>query len=196
MLRTGAKGRKLLVWWRRESDHASMTRNDAICSSIPGDITGNPRPSKGLQWPGGRGSGGRADDAASAQNAIESAPEARQAVSKTSFILHKPRGTVCSNGEPAHLASQRQDVYDLIKSKGFPAVGCVGRLDLETSGILVFTDDSRLNMALTCKKYALTHGAGEATPKTCATRSLEQGALECTRGRSRFVVCAAGTYSS
>ncbi len=119
MLRTGAKARKLDNWRRR--DDPNMTLNGV-------------RSSKGLLWPGGRKCG---DDPGQQTEPAAGQASGSGLVVKASFMLHKPRGTVCSNGEPAHLASQRQDVYDLVKSKGFPPVGCVGRLDLETSGILV-----------------------------------------------------------
>ena len=43
----------------------------------------------------------------------------------------------------------RQTVYNLCEDAGFPTdCGLVGRLDTATSGIILFTDDSRLNHAV------------------------------------------------
>lgn len=69
--------------------------------------------------------------------------------------LHKPPGVVTTRSDP----QGRPTVYDLIPSFErfvFP----VGRLDLDTSGLLLFTDDHRLGEALTSP----AHGA----PKTYA----------------------------
>ncbi len=55
------------------------------------------------------------------------------------LALHKPRGYVTSLGDPAG----RPTVYALLAT--VPAwVGPVGRLDLDTSGLLLFTNDTAL----------------------------------------------------
>lgn len=59
------------------------------------------------------------------------------AAEKLYVALHKPRGYVTSFGDPGG----RPTVYELLA--GVPAwLGPVGRLDLETSGLLLFTNDT------------------------------------------------------
>ena len=57
------------------------------------------------------------------------------------LMLHKPVGVTCSHKEAGAL------VYDLLPARGRrrePAVSTVGRLDKETSGLLLLTDDGAL----------------------------------------------------
>jgi 16S rRNA pseudouridine516 synthase len=56
-------------------------------------------------------------------------------------MLHKPLGVVCSHKEDGAL------VYDLLPERWRrrePAISTVGRLDKETSGLLLMTDDGAL----------------------------------------------------
>jgi 16S rRNA pseudouridine516 synthase len=57
------------------------------------------------------------------------------------LMLHKPLGVVCSHKEDGAL------VYDLLPERWRrrePAISTVGRLDKETSGLLLMTDDGAL----------------------------------------------------
>jgi 16S rRNA pseudouridine516 synthase len=57
------------------------------------------------------------------------------------IMLHKPLGTTCSHKETGAL------VYDLLPARWRlrdPALSTVGRLDKETSGLLLLTDDGAL----------------------------------------------------
>ena len=57
------------------------------------------------------------------------------------LVLHKPAGYTCSNKDIGRL------VYDLLPPRfrlRAPALSSVGRLDRETSGLLLFTDDGQL----------------------------------------------------
>ena len=57
------------------------------------------------------------------------------------LILHKPLGVTCSHKEAGEL------VYDLLPARWRardPALSTVGRLDKETSGLLLLTDDGAL----------------------------------------------------
>lgn len=57
------------------------------------------------------------------------------------LMLHKPTGVTCSHKETGAL------VYDLLPSRWRlrePAISTVGRLDKETSGLLLLTDDGAL----------------------------------------------------
>lgn len=57
------------------------------------------------------------------------------------LMLHKPLGTTCSHKEAGPL------VYDLLPTRWRardPAISTIGRLDKETSGLLLMTDDGGL----------------------------------------------------
>lgn len=54
------------------------------------------------------------------------------------LVMHKPTGLVCSHREPG------RSVYELLPARWRarkPALSTVGRLDLDTSGLLLVTDD-------------------------------------------------------
>ena len=70
-------------------------------------------------------------------------------------MLHKPLGYTCSRKDPGKL------VFELFPDRWLrrdPAFSPVGRLDKETSGLLIFTDDGQLNHRIS---HPRTH-----TPKT------------------------------
>lgn len=63
------------------------------------------------------------------------------------ILLHKPIGYVCSTTDASNSV-----VYDLLPSRfahRSPLMSPVGRLDLDTSGLLIVTDDGQLNHRLT-----------------------------------------------
>lgn len=67
---------------------------------------------------------------------------------KAYYLLHKPRGVIVSNSDP----SGRTRAIDLLVGVGervFP----VGRLDLESSGLLLLTNDGELANRLTHPRY-------------------------------------------
>src|SRR4051812_42548508 len=67
------------------------------------------------------------------------------------LLLHKPTGLVCS-----HDAAEGPSVYDLLPARWRrrnPPVTSVGRLDKETSGLLLLTDQSPLVHQLTSPKH-------------------------------------------
>jgi 23S rRNA pseudouridine2605 synthase len=95
------------------------------------------------------------------------------------LALHKPAGYVTTRSDP----QGRPTVYDLLPSIDrfvFP----VGRLDLDTSGLLLFTDDHRLGEALTNpeshidKTYLATL---DQSPDEAGLASLRRG-LDIGRG--------------
>jgi 16S rRNA pseudouridine516 synthase len=57
------------------------------------------------------------------------------------LVMHKPLGVTCSRKDPGRV------VYDLLPMRyrgRSPALSTVGRLDRDTSGLLLFTDDGAL----------------------------------------------------
>jgi len=60
------------------------------------------------------------------------------------FVIHKPLGVLSSAVD--YESAPRGTVYESAAQAGFPVnLGLVGRLDGDTSGIMVFTNDGRLN---------------------------------------------------
>lgn len=138
------------------------------------------------------------------------------------ILMHKPVGVVCS-----HDDGEGKLVYDLLPQRWrlrSPKLSTVGRLDKETSGLLLITDDGNLIHALTSprkkvtKRYQATlaqplNGGektlfasgtlmlhGEKTP--CLPAQLEEGdgihvTLEIVEGRYhqvRRMFAAAGNH--
>eukprot|EP00941_MAST-03F_sp_MAST-3F-sp1_P000338 g338.t1 len=59
------------------------------------------------------------------------------------FILNKPRG-LSSMRNPADFKVKYETCYSVLPKHQFPHVGHVGRLDVDTEGLILFTDDGRL----------------------------------------------------
>ncbi len=68
---------------------------------------------------------------------------------KVYFLLHKPKGYICTNSDP----EGRKLAISLVPIK--ERVFCVGRLDIESSGALIITNDSELANRLTHPRYEL-----------------------------------------
>jgi len=67
------------------------------------------------------------------------------------ILMHKPVGLVCS-----HDDGEGRLVYDLLPPRWRnrdPKISTIGRLDKETSGLLLLTDDGQLLHRLTSPKY-------------------------------------------
>jgi 16S rRNA pseudouridine516 synthase len=68
------------------------------------------------------------------------------------ILLHKPVGYVCSTSDRPPL------VYELLPARFLhrePVMATVGRLDADTSGLLLLTDDGPLNHQLTSPRWHL-----------------------------------------
>jgi 23S rRNA pseudouridine2605 synthase len=98
---------------------------------------------------------------------------ALDAVSRVVIALHKPRGVVTTRVDPAH----RPTVYDLLE-------GCetwvfpVGRLDRDSSGLLILTNDTRLGHHLTDPEHHVAktyHVRVLGIPDEEALRALREG---------------------
>jgi 23S rRNA pseudouridine2605 synthase len=62
----------------------------------------------------------------------------------TVVLLHKPRGVVTTKSDP----EKRDTVFDLLPKK-FQSLHSIGRLDFDTAGVLLLTDDGDLTHLLT-----------------------------------------------
>ncbi len=65
------------------------------------------------------------------------------------LMLHKPAGYVTS----AHDPHASRTVFELVDRAAHPGLAYVGRLDADTTGLLLFTDDGALVHALTHPKH-------------------------------------------
>ena len=89
-------------------------------------------------------------------------------------MLYKPRNTVCTMHDP----DERRTVADLVKHPGAERLFPVGRLDYETTGLLLLTNDGELANRLTHPRYEVhkTYRAvvkGQVTEEEIA--GLERG---------------------
>ena len=68
---------------------------------------------------------------------------------KVYFLLNKPKGVICTNSDP----QGRRKAIDLVVTD--KRIFCVGRLDVDTTGAIILTNDSELSNRLTHPKYEL-----------------------------------------
>lgn len=94
---------------------------------------------------------------------------------KVYLVLHKPAGVITTASDPAG----RRTVYDLLEGVR-ERVFAVGRLDLDVSGVLLFTNDGELahrlmHPSFEVDKVYLAHVHGQMGPE--AARRMEQGVV-------------------
>ena len=70
------------------------------------------------------------------------------------IVLFKPRGTVCTNSDP----EGRPRAIDLVDHPSRARLYCVGRLDLDASGLLILTNDGEFANRLTHPRYEVAKG--------------------------------------
>ena len=70
-----------------------------------------------------------------------------RAAKKVYYLLNKPRGVICTNSDP----KGRTRAIDLVPSK--ERIYCIGRLDADTTGLIILTNDSELTNKLTHPSY-------------------------------------------
>jgi len=86
---------------------------------------------------------------------------------KVYFLLNKPKGVICTNFDP----QGRKRAIDLVPCR--QRIFCVGRLDVDTTGLIILTNDSDLTNRLTHPRYEV--------PKTYVVRVkgyIDDAALE------------------
>lgn len=77
------------------------------------------------------------------------------------ILLHKPAGYVCSTDDPDH-----NTVFVLLDEPNLDKLHTVGRLDLDTTGLLLITDDGQWSHKISSPKHecAKTYRAWLADP--------------------------------
>jgi 23S rRNA pseudouridine2605 synthase len=94
----------------------------------------------------------------------------RPAATRTYVVLHKPIGVVTTMRDP----EGRRTVADLVRRAGITArVVPVGRLDYDTSGVLLLTDDGEIANVLTHPRFGV-----EKTYRATLRGRLEADAVE------------------
>lgn len=68
---------------------------------------------------------------------------------KVYYLLNKPKGVICTNSDP----KGRRKAIDLVPDA--QRVFCVGRLDGDTTGLIIITNDSELTNRMTHPKFGL-----------------------------------------
>ena len=86
------------------------------------------------------------------------------AVQNVYYLLNKPKGVICTNSDP----HGRKKAIDLVPTR--ERIFCVGRLDADTTGLIILTNDSKLTNKLTHPRYGIA--------KTYAVRIKGQIAAE------------------
>jgi 23S rRNA pseudouridine2605 synthase len=90
-----------------------------------------------------------------------------KAEEKVYFLLNKPKGVICTNSDP----QRRPLAIDMIDTEA--RIFTVGRLDIDTIGAIILTNDSILANRLTHPRYELSK-----TYEVTVRESIEPGSLE------------------
>ena len=72
-----------------------------------------------------------------------------RAARKLYFLLNKPKGVICTNFDP----QGRKKAIDIVPTR--ERIFCVGRLDADSTGLIILTNDSELANKLTHPRYGL-----------------------------------------
>ena len=72
-----------------------------------------------------------------------------RAAKKIYFLLNKPKGVICTNLDP----QGRKKAIDIVQVR--ERIFCVGRLDIDSTGLIILTNDSELANRLTHPRYEL-----------------------------------------
>lgn len=85
------------------------------------------------------------------------------------LMLHKPAGFLCANDDPEHPI-----VFNLLDEPIIERLHTVGRLDLDTTGLLLITDDGKWSHRISSPKHhiAKTYRVWTADPISADATSL------------------------
>lgn len=84
------------------------------------------------------------------------------------IAFHKPPGFVCTSADP----QGRKTIYDCLPS-GFSSLKYAGRLDLQSRGLILLSDDGELIYRLTHPKYQIERNYLVWTSRELSRRAME-----------------------
>ena len=64
------------------------------------------------------------------------------------FMLNKPVGTVCANSDSEH-----ETVFDLLDEETYNGLHVAGRLDIDTTGLVLITGDGKWSHRITTPRF-------------------------------------------
>lgn len=104
-----------------------------------------------------------------AKQQIELDGELLQIIGLRYFVMHKPAGYVCSTDDPDH-----NTIFALMDEPMQSRLHTVGRLDLDTTGLLLITDDGQWSHQISSPKHecAKTYRAWLADPVDASAIAL------------------------
>lgn len=111
------------------------------------------------------------------------------------FALNKPKGVICTNRDP----QGRRRAIDLVQCS--QRVFCIGRLDADTTGLIILTNDAELTNRLTHPRYKVPKTYVAAVKGRVDAKSVEQlkkgiWLAEGKTGRAAVKVLKAGHQES
>ncbi len=86
----------------------------------------------------------------------------------TTIAFHKPPGVICTATDP----QGRKTIYDCLPS-GFSTLKYIGRLDLQSRGLVLLSDDGELVYKLTHPKYQIERSYLVWTSRELSRRAIE-----------------------
>ena len=86
----------------------------------------------------------------------------------TTIAFHKPPGVICTATDP----QGRKTIYDCLPS-GFSNLKYIGRLDLQSRGLVLLSDDGELVYRLTHPKYQIERSYLVWTSRELSRRAME-----------------------
>jgi len=86
----------------------------------------------------------------------------------TTIAFHKPPGVICTATDP----QGRKTIYDCLPS-GFSGLKYIGRLDLQSRGLILLSDDGELVYRLTHPKYQIERSYLVWTSRELSRRAME-----------------------
>jgi 23S rRNA pseudouridine2605 synthase len=89
---------------------------------------------------------------------------------KVYLLMNKPKDTITTSDDP----DGRRIIMDLIKDPRLPRVYPVGRLDRNTTGVIILTNDGELAQRLTHPKYNITKVYKATLNKNFAPKDLQE----------------------
>lgn len=113
------------------------------------------------------------------EDAISWLGQRLEIIGKRYIMLHKPAGVVSSSKDPIHPS-----VFVLLDEPKQEDLHCVGRLDVDTTGLLLVTDDGQWSHRITSPKkgcaktyIATLADALDSVASTAATKSFAEGVM-------------------